>query len=125
MLLRKTLHTGISRLPTITVIFFLLVCLVILAFLFQGARGIWQPDEGYYAGTAVTMLAKNSPLIPYLGENEIFLDKRPMIYWGMIAGLKLWGHNEFAVRFFHGLCFILTSLTVGALSFSMFKDKFG
>ncbi|MBN2456818.1 MAG: glycosyltransferase family 39 protein [Sedimentisphaerales bacterium] len=101
----------------------LIICLIILAFLFQGSRGIWQPDEGYYTGTAVTMLAKDSLFIPYLGEHEIFLDKPPMIYWGIIAGLKLFGHSEFAVRFFHGLCFVLTSLTVGWLSYSMFKDK--
>ena len=101
----------------------LAICLLVLAFSFQGLRGIWQPDEGYYAGTAVTMLSKGNFFIPYLGEDEIFLDKPPMIYWGIIAGLKLFGHSEFAVRFFHGLCFFLTSLAVGTLSFSMFKDK--
>jgi len=101
----------------------LVTCLTILAFSFQGSRGIWQPDEGYYTGTAVTMIAKDTLLIPYLGEEEIFLDKPPMIYWGIIAGLKLFGHSEFAVRFFHGLCFVLTSLAVGVLGFSMFKDR--
>lgn len=101
----------------------LVACLAFLAFSFQGSRGIWQPDEGYYTGTAVTMLKKDTLLIPYLGEEEIFLDKPPMIYWGIMAGLKTFGHSEFAVRFFHGLCFILTSLTVGSLSYSMFKDK--
>jgi len=101
----------------------LIICLLILAFLFQGSRGIWQPDEGYYSGTAVTMMAKDSLFIPYLGEHEIFLDKPPMIYWGIIAGLKLFGNSEFAMRFFHGLCFVLTSLAVGSLSYSMFKDR--
>jgi 4-amino-4-deoxy-L-arabinose transferase-like glycosyltransferase len=72
----------------------LAVCLIILAFTFQGSRGIWQPDEGYYTGTAVTMLKKDTLLIPYLGEDEIFLDKPPMIYWGIIAGLKLFGHSD-------------------------------
>jgi len=51
--------------------------LLVLAFAFQGNRGIWQPDEGYYTGTAITMLKKDSLLIPYLGEDEIFLDKPP------------------------------------------------
>jgi len=107
----------------VIVVLSLVVCLTILAFSFQGSRGIWQPDEGYYTGTAVTMMAKDSLFTPYLGEHEIFLDKPPMIYWGIIAGLKLFGHSEFAVRFFHGLCFILTSLAVGSLSYSMFKDR--
>jgi len=101
----------------------LVVCLAILAFSFQGSRGIWQPDEGYYTGTAVTMIAKDNFFIPYLGKYEIFLDKPPMIYWGIIAGLKLFGHSEFAVRFFHALCFVLTSLAVGLLSYSMFKGR--
>ncbi len=111
------------KVTNFTAVLYLVICLTILAFSFQGSRGIWQPDEGYYAGTAVTMLAKDNIFIPYLGENEIFLDKPPMIYWGIIAGLKTFGHSEFAVRFFHGLCFILTSLAVGVLSFSLFKDR--
>jgi len=110
-------------LPQITVTLSLLACLLILAFSFQGSRGIWQPDEGYYTGTAVTMMSKDSFFVPYLGENEIFLDKPPMIYWGIIAGLKLFGHSEFAARFFHGFCFFLTSLAVVSLSYSMFKDR--
>jgi len=123
MLSQKTIYPRLSRLLTITVILSLLACLLILAFSFQGSRGIWQPDEGYYTSTAITMMSKDSLFIPYLGEHEIFLDKPPMIYWGIIAGLKLFGHSEFAVRFFHGLFFILTSMTVGSLSFSLFKDR--
>lgn len=101
----------------------MVIVLCMLAFVFQGSRGIWQPDEGYYVGTAITMLQKQTLLIPYLGEDEIFLDKPPMIYWGILAGLKLFGQSEFAVRFFHAICFILTSLTVGLISWELFKDK--
>jgi len=121
----NNIHPNRSQLLTITVVLGLSMSLLVLSFSFQGSRGIWQPDEGYYAGTAVTMLAKDSFFIPYLGEHEIFLDKPPMIYWGIIMGLKTFGHNEFAVRFFHGLCFVLTSLAVGSLSYSLFKDRKG
>jgi 4-amino-4-deoxy-L-arabinose transferase-like glycosyltransferase len=92
----------------------LLLALCLLAFVFQGSRGIWQPDEGYYVGTAVTMLHKHTLLVPYLGEEEIFLDKPPMVYWSVMAGLKLLGHTEFAARFVHGLVFVLTALATGA-----------
>lgn len=51
--------------------------LLCLAFAFQGRRGIWQPDEGYYVGTAVTMLEKQSLLIPFLGEKEYSSTNRP------------------------------------------------
>lgn len=99
------------------------VLLLILAFLFQGRRGLWQPDEGYYVGTAMTMLNKQSVLVPYLGEDEIFLDKPPLIYWAMISAVKIIGHNEFAVRFFHGLSYLVTSLTVGLLASSIFGNR--
>jgi len=99
------------------------VLLVGLAFLFQGSRGIWQPDEGYYVGTAVTMMEKQTLLIPYLGEDDVFLDKPPLVYWCIIAGLKLFGHSEFAVRFFHGVSFLLTALLTGFIGWELFKDK--
>ncbi|OHB42006.1 MAG: hypothetical protein A2Y13_05025 [Planctomycetes bacterium GWC2_45_44] len=105
------------------VILSFVVFLLILTFSFNGPRGIWQPDEGYYTGTAITMLEKGNFLILYLGEDEIFLDKPPMIYWGIIAGFKILGHSEFAVRFFHGFCFVLTILAVGGLSYFMFQDR--
>ncbi len=99
------------------------IAVAVLAFAFQGRRGIWQPDEGYYAGTAVTMMHRNSLLIPYLGEEEIFLDKPPLIYWGILAGIQLFGQTEFAARLFHAVSFALTCAAVGALAWSLFRDK--
>ncbi len=106
--------------PAIILSAALLIC---LAFLFQGSRGIWQPDEGYYVGTAMTMMEKHTLLVPYLGEDEIFLDKPPLIYWSIIAGLKLLGHSEFAARFFLGVSFIITALLTGLIGWELFKDK--
>ncbi|HUT29871.1 MAG TPA: glycosyltransferase family 39 protein [Sedimentisphaerales bacterium] len=100
----------------------LLASLAVLAFVFQGSRGLWQPDEGYYIGSAVTMLDKGSFLIPYLGE-EVFLDKPPITYWAIMAGLKLFGHSEFGARAFNGLCYMATALTVGVLGWQMFRDR--
>jgi 4-amino-4-deoxy-L-arabinose transferase len=94
---------------TLMILFILLV--LVMAFCFQGIRAIWQPDEGYYASIAFSMNQQGQYLIPMLGE-EIFLDKPPMLYWGMIAGLKLFGHSEFAVRAFSGLCFALTTFLI-------------
>lgn len=101
----------------------LLVVLSVLAFLFQGWRGLWQPDEGYYVGTAITMLDKHSFLIPYLGGEEIFLDKPPLLYWGIMSSVKMLGQTEFAARFFHGVCYIVTCLAVGLLAWSMFASR--
>ncbi|MBM4102593.1 MAG: glycosyltransferase family 39 protein [Planctomycetes bacterium] len=97
---------------------FLIVLSFILAFSLQGVRGIWQPDESYYVGVAVQMNHENQCLIPKLNE-EVFLDKPAMLYWGIVGGIKLFGQSEFAVRIFSGLCFALTVLTVFELGRSL------
>lgn len=104
-------------------IIILLLFLLILAvsFLFQGKRGLWQPDEGYYVGTAYTMDKSGDLVIPRLGDT-IFLDKPPLIYWGIISGIHLFGKNEFGARAFHALCFALTVLAVGFLGRNLFGD---
>jgi 4-amino-4-deoxy-L-arabinose transferase len=99
-------------------ILFLIVLTFILAFSLQGVRGIWQPDEGYYVGVAVQMNHENQYIIPRLNE-EVFLDKPPMLYWGIVSGIKLFGQSEFAVRIFSGLCYALTILLVFELGRSM------
>jgi len=110
------------RYAYVILILLLAVCLFVLAFAFQGARGIWQPDEGYYVGAALSMLKTGNLFIPHLGQ-EIFLEKPPMIYWGLIAGMKLFGHNEFGARVFHALCYAATVLLVGLLAFHLFGRK--
>jgi 4-amino-4-deoxy-L-arabinose transferase-like glycosyltransferase len=97
------------------------VVILVLAFVFQGSRGIWQPDEGYYVGTAVTMIKNGDFLIPKIGQ-EIFLEKPPLLYWGIIAGVDLFGKSEFACRFFTALCFALTAVITGLLAYNIFKS---
>lgn len=106
----------------ITISILLTAAVLILAFAFQGSRGIWQPDEGYYVGTAVTMIKDHSFLIPKLGE-EIFLEKPPMLYWGIIAAIKTFGQTELACRLFNAVCFVLTAALTGLLCFSLFGKK--
>lgn len=106
----------------ITISTLLTAAVLILAFALQGSRGIWQPDEGYYVGTAVTMIKNHSFLIPKLGE-EIFLEKPPMLYWAIIAAIKTFGQTEFSCRLFNAACFVLTAVLTGLLSFSLFGKK--
>lgn len=91
----------------------------VLAFSFQGIRGIWQPDEGYYTAAAVSMEINHDCLVPRLGE-EIFLDKPPLLYWGLLLGIKTFGYSEFSARFFIGLCYALTCFLIFELGRSMF-----
>ena len=42
----------------------LLALLVLLAFAFQGTRGIWEPDEGRYTAAGLNMLERGDWLVP-------------------------------------------------------------
>ena len=106
----------------ITIGVLIAAAVLVLALAFQGSRGIWQPDEGYYVGTAVTMIKNGNFLIPKLGGG-LFLEKPPMIYWGIIAGIKTFGQTEQACRLFNATCFALTAALTGLLSFSLFGKK--
>lgn len=103
-------------------IFLNAVLLTALAFGFLGSRGIWQPDEGAYVATAVTMQQQNNWMVPQLGES-IFLEKPPVMYWGILAGLHLLGHSEFATRAFHGICYLATALVIIVLGRSLYPGK--
>lgn len=94
----------------------------VLAFSFQGIRGIWQPDEGYYTSAALSMDLYRDYLVPRLGE-EIFLDKPPLLYWGILSGIKLFGYSEFSARFFLGICYALTCFLVFDLGRSLYGRR--
>lgn len=102
-----------------------LICLLVgFAFIFQGSRGIYSPDEGYYVSIAQAMIQTGDYLIPRL-HHEPWLDKPPLSQWGIAAGLKLFGQNEWGARAFHGLCFVLTVLVVFLLGKSLGGEREG
>ncbi len=102
----------------------LLLVTFTLAFAFQGARGIWEPDEGYYVNCAVNMSKTGDFLIPRL-NHEIFLDKPPLVYWGIAMGMRLFGFNEWGARFFTAMCFSLTALLVAWFGSSLWDRRTG
>ena len=99
----------------------LLFLLSLLAFSFQGSRGLYSPDEGHYAGIAHNMIQSGDYLLPRLNQ-ELWLDKPPLTMWGVTAGMFFLGQNEWGARLFHGLCFMLTVLMV-FLSGKALRDK--
>ncbi len=101
-----------------------LFALTLFAFAFQGSRGLYSPDEGYYVSIAQAMTKSGEYLIPRL-HHEPWLDKPPLSIWGIAAGLKLLGQNEWGARAFHGLCFALTALMVFLLGRFMNGDREG
>lgn len=86
---------------------------LLLAFAFQGTRGLWEPDEGFYANAALGMIDSGDYLVPRL-NGAPFLDKPPLIYWLQAAGVRLLGRTEWGLRLGHALLFAASALLVGA-----------
>jgi 4-amino-4-deoxy-L-arabinose transferase-like glycosyltransferase len=102
----------------------LLLLLLGMALGFQGTRGIWSPDEGYHAVIARTMLESGGWLIPHVGY-QVWLDKPPLSHWGMVAGMRLLGTNQWGVRLSHALWYVLTTLLVFALGRDFWNARSG
>ena len=102
----------------------LVTLLLILAFAFQGSRGLFSPDEGFYVCISQEMVNSGEYLIPHL-QGAPWLDKPPLSMWGVAMGLKLLGKNEWGARAFHGICFLLTTALVFLLGQSFFGQRGG
>ncbi|MBN1518068.1 glycosyltransferase family 39 protein [Candidatus Sumerlaeota bacterium] len=102
----NALHQREMLLPAI-----LIVAVLLLAFGFQGSRGLYAPDEGYYVSLSQAMAETGDYIVPRL-HSEPWLDKPPLSLWGTAIGLRLFGMNEWGARVFHGLCYALTTLLV-------------
>jgi len=118
--MRKSLSAIRKHLWTLRIV----ATLIILAFAFQGSRGIFAPDEGFYVNIAQSMLETGDFLIPRLHQ-QVWLDKPPLTSWGIAAGMALFGQNEWAARAFCAVCFVLTSLLVFLLGRSLSGGRAG
>ena len=101
-----------------------LLLVAVLALAFQGSRGLWEPDEGFYSNVALGMLHSGDWLIPRL-NGEVFLDKPPLVYWSMAGGMAVLGETEWGVRLGHALAFFLTAFLVGDLGRRMWGAAAG
>jgi len=102
----------------------LLAISLAIAFGFQGSRGIYAPDEGYYVSVAQEMNDSGDYLVPR-SHLQPWLDKPPLDSWGIAAGMRLLGQNEWGARAFHGLCYVLTTLLVYSLGRSLGSRREG
>jgi 4-amino-4-deoxy-L-arabinose transferase-like glycosyltransferase len=90
---------------------------------FQGARGLWEPDEGRYTGVAMEMLRQGDWLKPDLHREEPHWTKPPLTYWVIAASLASLGHNEFTARLVSSLSFFLTIIFVYLLGRIFIKNR--
>lgn len=95
----------------------LLFGLAVLVFplLFQGTRGLLEPDEGRYAEVAREMLATGDWVVPRLAGHPHFT-KPPLTYWCTAAGLAVAGRNAAGARLPLGLAAGATALLCGLIA---------
>ncbi|NUN95626.1 MAG: glycosyltransferase family 39 protein [Candidatus Omnitrophica bacterium] len=105
-------------------VFGLAALILFLAFSFQGTRGIWEPDEGFYIGAARNMVETGDWVVPQVNLRP-FLEKPPLMYWGSGLGMLLFGFNEWGARLAHALWFSLAALLTGLLAASMWDKRSG
>lgn len=67
-----------------------------------GVRPLFNPDEGRYGGIPREMLASGDWVLPRL-NGAVYLEKPPLQYWATAVSLRVFGVDEFGVRFFGAL----------------------
>jgi 4-amino-4-deoxy-L-arabinose transferase len=92
-----------------------LAALALLALLFQGQRGIWEPDEGRYTAVAAEMVQRSDWMHPVLHSETPHWTKPPLAYWAIAGSFRLLGRSEMAARLPGALAFALTIVLVAEL----------
>ena len=100
----------------------LVLLAALVAFGFQGTRGLSDPDEGRYCEVAREMLASGDFLHPQL-EAQPHYTKPPMTYWSIAASLAALGHGEWACRLFQSLAYLATVLLVAMSGVALFATS--
>ena len=87
-----------------------LLLALLLGFAFQGARGIWDADEGRYVNVALQMLDSGDWSLPRRHPDTLHLTKPPLTYWAIAASASVFGNGEQALRLPNTLAYVLTVL---------------
>ena len=83
----------------------ILILLLLFGFSFfygLGQNPLVEPDEARYAEIPREMIELSDFVTPHLNYVKYF-DKPPLYYWLNVLSLHVFGHTEFAVRFFSSL----------------------
>jgi 4-amino-4-deoxy-L-arabinose transferase-like glycosyltransferase len=76
----------------------ILILLALPYFINLGVSSIWDANEAFYAETPREMIASGDYLAPKFNFQPR-VQKPPLTYWAVVASYKVFGINEFAVRF--------------------------
>ncbi|MCK4409855.1 MAG: glycosyltransferase family 39 protein, partial [Candidatus Eisenbacteria sp.] len=100
----------------------LAVLAALLAFAFQGSRGLYETTEGRYAESAREMLETGDWLVPRL-DYEPHWSKPPLTYWALAGGMALLGENEWGVRAAPALAYLVIVAAVYGLGAAMWERR--
>jgi len=90
---------------------FIGMLLVVIVIVNNWGISLWDQDEAAYAGFGYNMITTGDWLIPDFPWSDIHR-KPPLHFWGIATAYKLFGVNEFAVRFFASLAIIFSYLLI-------------
>ncbi len=91
----------------------------ILLFWNLGATALTDWDEAWY-GDLARNFAQNGHLLTPIWNHQPFFDKPPLYLWFTAFAIKVFGQNEFSVRFFS----VLATLGSGLLIYELGKELF-
>jgi 4-amino-4-deoxy-L-arabinose transferase-like glycosyltransferase len=83
---------------------------------------LWDRDEPRFARAAVEMINSGKYLIPTF-NGELWADKPVLTYWVQALGIKLFGSNAFACRFFSAIGAAITCFLVFVIGIRLFDSK--
>lgn len=89
-----------------------------------GSYPLFTPDEGRYSEVAREMIATGDFITPRL-NGVVFLDKPILYYWLQASAMKLFGLNEWALRFWPIVIGIWGSLTMYISGRILFNRRTG
>jgi 4-amino-4-deoxy-L-arabinose transferase-like glycosyltransferase len=92
----------------------------VLWFAMLPLRPLFNPDEGRYAEIPREMLAGGDWVIPHL-NGLAYIEKPPLQYWATAAALSVFGHGEFAARFYTACCALATLGVVWLVAWTLWQ----
>lgn len=96
---------------------------LLLALFFQGARGLWDPDEGRYSNVALQMVDSGDYLTPRRNDETMHVTKPPVTYWAIAASVNVFGRSEWSLRLPMALAFALTVALVYSMGRTLVPDR--
>jgi 4-amino-4-deoxy-L-arabinose transferase-like glycosyltransferase len=81
-------------------------------------------DEPRFAEASREMIERGNYIVPYF-NNQLRLDKPPLIYWAQVASYHIFGENDFAARFPSAIAAALTAILIFAWGRRIGGEKLG